>query len=46
MVKNQPFHAGPFYAGPFNAGPYNATIPKIMPIRAGVKKADKVYKIV
>ena len=36
---------GPFYAGPFNAGPYNAKGSKIMPIRAGVKRADKVLLI-
>ena len=31
-------------AGPFNAGPYNAKRPKITPIRAGVKRADKVIE--
>ena len=35
-----PFNAGPFYAGPFNAAPQ-----KLTPIRAGVKRANKVVKV-
>ena len=33
---------GPFYTGPFYAGLFYARGQKITPIRAGVKRADKV----
>ena len=35
---------GPFNAGLFYTGPYYAACPKITPIRAGVKRADKVLR--
>ena len=36
---------GPFYAGPFYAGLNSATLRKLTPIRAGVKRADKVVNL-
>jgi len=33
---------GKYLTGPFYGGPYYATRPRITPVRAGVKRADKV----